>query len=105
LESHKDDLMAMFRDFHAGNLPLFCLNFGIITLLPKEKEVKKIQQYFHICTLKVSFKIFMKVLANRLTSIACRITKPSQSAFLFGRYILEGVVVLHETIHELKRKK
>jgi hypothetical protein len=22
-----------------------------------------------------------------------------------GRYILEGVVVLHETIHELKRKK
>jgi hypothetical protein len=26
-------------------------------------------------------------------------------AFLPGRYILEGVVVLHETIHELKRKK
>jgi hypothetical protein len=22
-----------------------------------------------------------------------------------GRYILEGVVVLHETIHELKKKK
>jgi hypothetical protein len=39
----KDDIMAMFRDFHTGNLPLFCLNFGIITLLPKEKEVKKIQ--------------------------------------------------------------
>jgi hypothetical protein len=38
----KDDLMAMFRDFHVGNLPLFCLNFGIITLLPKDKEVKKI---------------------------------------------------------------
>jgi hypothetical protein len=38
----KDDLMAMLRDFHAGDLPLFCLNFGIITLLPKEKEVKKI---------------------------------------------------------------
>jgi hypothetical protein len=45
------------------------------------------------------------VLANRLTSIACRITKLFQSAFLPGRYILEGVVVLHETIHELKRKK
>jgi hypothetical protein len=45
------------------------------------------------------------VLANRLTPIACRITKPSQLAFLPVRYILEGVVVLHETIHELKRKK
>jgi hypothetical protein len=31
----KNDLMALFRDFHAGNLPLFNLNFGIITLLPK----------------------------------------------------------------------
>jgi hypothetical protein len=101
----KDDLMAMFRDFHAGDLPLFCLNFGIITLIPKEKEVKRIQQYGLICMLNVSFKIFTKVLANRLTSIACRITKPSQSAFLPGRYILVGVVVLHETIHELKRKK
>jgi hypothetical protein len=28
-----------------------------------------------------------------------------QSAFLPGRYILEGVIVLHETIHELKIKK
>jgi hypothetical protein len=101
----KDDLMAMFHDFHAGNLPLFCLNFGIITLLPKEKQVKKIQQYKPICMLNVSFKIFTKVLANRLTSVACRIAKPSQSAFLPGRYILEGVVVLHETIHELKRKR
>jgi hypothetical protein len=96
--------MALFRDFHRRNLPLFSLNFGIITLLPKEKEVKKIQQYRPICMLNVSFKIFTKVLANRLTSVACRVTKPSQSAFMPGRYI-EGVVVLHETIHELKRKK
>ena len=33
----KDDLMAMFREFHAGNLPLFNLNFGTITLIPKQK--------------------------------------------------------------------
>jgi hypothetical protein len=31
--------------------------------------------------------------------------KPSQTTFLPGRYILEGVVILHETIHELHRKK
>jgi hypothetical protein len=41
----KNDLMALFRDFYAGNLPLFSINFGIITLLPKEQEVKKIRQY------------------------------------------------------------
>ena len=31
----KNDLMAMFRDFHKGELNLFSLNFGVITLLPK----------------------------------------------------------------------
>jgi hypothetical protein len=101
----KDDLMSMFKDFHTGELRLFRLNFGIITLLPKGQEAKKIQQYRLIYMLNVSFKIFTKVLANRLSSTACRITKPSQSAFLSGRYILEGVVVLHETIHELKKKR
>ena len=33
------------------------------------------------------------------------IIRPSQTTFLPGRFILEGVVTLHETIHELKRKK
>jgi hypothetical protein len=33
--------MALFRDFHAGNLPLFNLNFWILTLLPKEQVEKK----------------------------------------------------------------
>lgn len=37
----KDDLMAMFRDFHNDDLNLFSLNFGIITLIPKLKEVRK----------------------------------------------------------------
>jgi hypothetical protein len=31
--------------------------------------------------------------------------RPSQSALLPGRNILEGVVVVHETLHELLRKK
>lgn len=101
----KDDLMAMFRDFQCGKLPLLSLNFGTIALIPKLKEAKQIQQFRPICMLNVSFRIFTKVLANRLTSIANRVVRPSQTAFLPGRNILEGVVVLHETIHELQKKK
>jgi hypothetical protein len=101
----KDDLMAMFHEFHAGNLPLFNLNFGTITLIPKQKEVKQIQHYRPICMLNVSFKIFTKVLANRLTALADKVVRQSQTAFMPGTNILEGVVILHETIHELHRKK
>jgi hypothetical protein len=38
--------------------------------------------------------------------IAEEVVQPTRTAFfLQGRNILEGVVVLHETIHELHRKK
>jgi hypothetical protein len=70
----------------------------VISLIPKLQEVKKIQQYRPICMLNVSFKIFTKVLANRFTAIANRIIKPSQTAFLPGRNIMEGVVILHEIV-------
>jgi hypothetical protein len=55
--------------------------------------------------LNVSFKSFTKVIANMLSSVAGKVIGPSQSVFLSGRNILEGVVVLHETLHELRRKK
>jgi hypothetical protein len=49
--------------------------------------------------------VFTKVGTNRVTSIAHKVIRPSQSAFIPRRNILEGAVVLHETIHELHRKK
>src|SRR6185503_3351363 len=93
----KRGLLAMLEEFHKGELPICNLNFGTITLLPKAKEVKQIQQYRLICLLNVSFKIFTKVIANKTTVVASKIVRPSQTAFMSGRIILEGVVILHET--------
>jgi hypothetical protein len=101
----KGDLMALFREFHQDSLPLSSLNFDPIILLLKCAEALKIQQYRPICLLNVSFKIFTKVLTNRLTSVAHRVIHPTQTTFLPGRNNMEGVIVLHETIHELHWKK
>jgi hypothetical protein len=101
----KDDMMALFQEFHHGSLPLHSLNFGTIILLPKKNEATQIQQYRPICLLNVSFKIFTTVATNRITSIAQRVIRPTQTTFLSGRNIMEGAVILHETIHELHTKK
>jgi hypothetical protein len=45
------------------------------------------------------------VITNRLAGVAQRVIQPTQSAFLPGRNIMEGVIILHETIHELHRRK
>ena len=39
----KDDLLALFADFHNEDSNLFSLNFGIITLIPKVQEAIKFQ--------------------------------------------------------------
>ena len=57
------------------------------------------------CLLNVSFKIFTKVLTNRLSLVANKVIRPSQTAFIPGRHILEGVVILHEMLHKMHRKK
>lgn len=104
-ETIKQDLLQLFNEFHLGNRPLHSLNFEVITLLPKKVDAVKIQPYRPIYLLNVRFKTFTKVLTNRITLIAHKLIRPSQTAFLPGRYIMEGVVILHETLYEMHRKK
>jgi hypothetical protein len=42
----KGDLMALFKDFYDDKLPLFSLNFGIITLLLKQREATLLLSIF-----------------------------------------------------------
>ena len=42
---------------------------------------------------------------NRLTHIAHSVVQPSHTTFMPMRHILEGVVVLHEMLHEIHSKK
>jgi hypothetical protein len=95
----------LFNFLHAGQLELFRLNFDEIILLPKVNEAERIQQYRPICLPNVSFKIFTKVATLRLNTVADHVDRPSQTAFMQGRNILDGVVSLHETVHELHSKK
>ena len=78
----KPDLINLFVEFHAGRLSIHSLNFGVITLLPKISDAIRIQQYRPICLLNVSFKIFTKVLNNRILKVADKIIGPSQTAFI-----------------------
>ena len=76
--------MQMFHDLYVGDLPLFSLNFGVITLIPKVQEANVIQQYRPICLLNTSFKIFTKVATNRLNSVADHVISLTQTTFMLG---------------------
>ena len=86
----KVDLLDPFADLHVGQLELLRLNFGEIILLLKVNEAERIKQFHPICLLNVCFKIFTKVATIRLNSVAGHVIRPSQTAFMQGRNILDG---------------
>lgn len=95
----KDDLVRMFNSWFEGDLDLFGFNFAMITLIPKENDAKTMEKFRPISLLNCCFKIFTKVLTNRLALIIGRLIFEFQSAFVRGRYILESVVTAHEIVH------
>ena len=91
----------MLQDLRTGHLDLFRLNYGILTIVPKVKGANNTKQFRPICLLNVVYKIITKTLTIRLNKVADKIISPNQSAFIPGRFILDGVVVIHEVLHEL----
>jgi hypothetical protein len=53
----------------------------------------------------VDYKWFTKILASRLSKVPESTISKTQAAFIPGRNILERVVILHETMHEIRKKK
>lgn len=101
----KEELMEIVNDFYMEILDISRLTYGVITLITKVKEAKCVQQFRPICLLNVIFKNFTKLLVERLTYMAQKLVDPCQTAFIKGRFIIDGVVMLHEVLHELRVKK
>jgi mannosylglycoprotein endo-beta-mannosidase len=96
------DLLALFTYFYNGVLDIQCFNYRIVILLAKGKGADRLQMYRPICLLNVIFKIFTKVLNNRVMVIW--LISNIQSAFIKGRYILDNVTFLHVTLHYMCRR-
>ena len=101
----KTDLYDLFSDWFDNKLDIYRLNFAMVTLIPKEDDAWSMKKFRPISLLNCSFKIFTKVLTNRIGKIVNRLISPCQSAFIKGRFILESVVTAHEIIHDVQTKQ
>jgi hypothetical protein len=101
----KKDLMALMKGFVKGNIMIDRLNFAMIILIPKEEDARTLKKYRPISLINYNFKIFSKVLNNRIEALCGRLLAPNQTAFVRGRFILESIVSAHEIIHDAVKKK
>jgi hypothetical protein len=100
-----EDIFSLFQAFYDGKIDISRLNYGTIILIAKGMGADKIQMYRPICLLNVLFKLVTKVMNNRAIQVADEVISKIQSAFIRGRFILDSVVILHETMHYIHKKK
>jgi hypothetical protein len=94
----KYGIMDVFDDMFEHRIDLHRINYGIITLIPKSSDVDIVQKFRPICVLQVFFKIVTNPVMSKLLL-------PCQTAFIKGRYITDGVMLLQEVLRESKFRK
>lgn len=99
------DLFDAIKSFMTNGHMLREWNHTNISLIPKIAAPESMDHFRPISLCNVSFRILSKVLANRLKPLLEKIISPTQSAFVKGRLIQDNIVLAHEIIRKLKRKK
>lgn len=101
----KDDLMCAIRKFEdTGTLSKGC-NSSFITLAPKAKDPIALVDFRPISLIGCIYKIISKVLATRLKSVIRNVIDEAQSAYVEGRSILDGPLVVNELCTWAKNTK
>jgi hypothetical protein len=101
----KNDIMAFFKEFHENAFLPKALTASFLTLIPKKDHPQGLHDYRPICLIGSIYKILSKMLANRLKSVLGKLISKCQSAFLPGRQIFDGVLILNEIIDLATRRK
>ena len=78
------------------------LNATFLAVIPKQNGTKDPRKLRPIALCNVIYKIISKVIANRLKPLLPLIISPKQAGFVEGRQILDGIILVHKTIHSLK---
>ena len=78
-----------------GRLERGC-NSSFITLVPKCKDPSSLGDYRPISLIGCLYKIVSKILATRLKAVIGNVVDEVQFAYVEGRYILDGPLIINE---------
>ncbi|GJU15872.1 RNA-directed DNA polymerase, eukaryota, reverse transcriptase zinc-binding domain protein [Tanacetum coccineum] len=101
----KHDIQSFVVCFFSTGMFLQGSNLAFITLIPKVSNPLFIKDYRPISLIGIHYKIVAKILANRLSKIINSIISLEHFAFITGRQILDGPLILSETIDWYKKRK
>ncbi|KAL9689931.1 hypothetical protein QQ045_010322 [Rhodiola kirilowii] len=101
----KEEVVGFIEEFCENGRLAKGINKTFLALIPKVESPQSFRDFRPISLVNSMYKILSKCLAKRLSSILPSLISPNQSAFLANRSILDGIMVINELIHAMKREK
>jgi hypothetical protein len=101
----KEDVMRFLVEFHRNGKLAKGINSTFIALIPKVGNPQCLNDFRPISLVGSMYKILAKILANRLRLVIGSVVSDSQSAFIKGHRILDGILVANEVVDEARKSK
>lgn len=98
------DMVTLVQDFLIHGKLVDHIGDANIVLIPKKKNPATMMDLRPISLCNVTYKVILKVLANRLKLMLNYLIFETQSAFILGRFITDNIMVSYEVMHFMKRK-
>ncbi|GJR37726.1 RNA-directed DNA polymerase, eukaryota [Tanacetum coccineum] len=99
------DVISYVKDFEvSAHIPKGC-NSSFITLVPKVEDPLTIGDFRPISLIGCQYKIIAKILARRLSRVVSSVIRDVQMAFIKGRQIIDGPLIVDEIIAWAKKYK
>lgn len=86
-------------------LDLSSHNSTFLTLIPKMRRPKFMNQFCPITLCNVSYKMITKVVMNRLKPFMNDLVFSLQSSFISNRSIHDNTIITYEMFHSMRRMK
>ncbi|XP_058775361.1 uncharacterized protein LOC131649626 [Vicia villosa] len=99
----KKEILNFVKEFHAFSVLPKAVTASFLALIPKVNNPLSLDEYRPIFLISSMYRILAKLLASRLKMVLGKLISTCQSAFLPNRNMLDGVLVLNESLDFAER--
>lgn len=100
-----NDVVNFVQEFHETTILPKAMTTSFLTLIPKVHNPQELNDYRPIFLIGCMYNVVARILASRLRKVIGKLILNTQTSFIPGRQIIDGILVANEILDYAKREK